>query len=99
MLVRMPQDKQSAALKLRTWAALVVETGGCCAPLCVCGPATGTGAARLSTSCAGPLSPSSEATVWHESSGLGNLRKLCGRAWCTLGSSTVSRSLLVLPVS
>ncbi len=78
MLVRMPQDKQSEALKLRTWAALVVETGGSCAALFV-----GLRQAQeqqASTSCAGLLDPSLEATLWYKSSGHENLSKLCGRA-------------------
>ena len=55
MLVRMPQDKQSADLKLHTWAALVVETGGSCAALCVC--LRQTQEQRVSTSCAGLPAP------------------------------------------
>ena len=60
MLVRMPQDKQSAALKLRTWAALVVETGGSSAAECV--DLRTAQEQRVSTSCACLLGPSLEAT-------------------------------------
>ena len=61
MLMRMPQDKQSANLRLHTWAALVVETGGSCVAVCVC--LRQTQEQRVAMSCTGLPGPSLEATV------------------------------------